>query len=321
MVSVIIPVYNREKYIEECLRSVLAQSYRDIEIVLVDDGSTDNTADICRRMAVEDHRIRILTGEHKGVSAARNMALDAAGGEYVFFLDSDDVIHPSLLEILASAMDAASAEMGGTDVIHVAEKNWSEIHNISPDQIVAGKTILRTHEEALDSVLTGKSPLSCIGGVMIRRNFIGDTRFRTDLYIGEDYYFIYENFVKGASCVFTTEKYYYVRLHAGNCSWDYSFRGFQTRFLRRELVWKREETFGRKKYADIQKRDAFSSFTTCIRRHKPYSEDSRKMRQMLRQYRKEIMPALPAQSKFLCTMFCSLPATALLLLRLKDKLK
>lgn len=321
MVSVIIPVYNREKYIEECLRSVLAQTYQDFEIIIVDDGSTDGTAQICRKMAAEDARIKVLLGEHKGVSAARNMALDTASGEYVFFLDSDDIIHNALLATLVSAMNESGAEMGGTDVVHVSEASWEKAQTLSKEINAVNETRLLSHEAALDTSFTGKTPLSCVGGVMIRRDLIGSTRFRTDLYIGEDYFFIYENLIKGARCVYTQKKWYYVRHHRDNSSWDYSFRGFMSRFNRRELVWKSEEQFGRQVYADIQKRDAFSSFTTCIRKHKPYSEDSKKMRQVLRQYRKEIFPALPAQSKFFCGMFCTFPATALALLRLKDKLK
>lgn len=104
-VSVIISVYNRENYIEECLLSVLEQSHKDFEIVLVDDGSTDNTLAICEALAEKEPRIKIIKGEHKGVSAARNLALDNAIGEYLFFLDSDDTIHPLLLEALVDGAE------------------------------------------------------------------------------------------------------------------------------------------------------------------------------------------------------------------------
>ncbi len=97
-ISVIIPVYNAERYIEQCLWSVTGQTYGSLEIIAVDDGSADDSAAVCGRLAETDGRIRVLRQKNSGVSAARNLGLNAATGEYVFFLDSDDAIHPRLLE-------------------------------------------------------------------------------------------------------------------------------------------------------------------------------------------------------------------------------
>lgn len=97
-ISVIIPVYNAERYIEQCLWSVTGQTYGSLEIIAVDDGSADDSAAVCGRIAETDGRIRVLRQKNSGVSAARNLGLNAATGEYVFFLDSDDAIHPRLLE-------------------------------------------------------------------------------------------------------------------------------------------------------------------------------------------------------------------------------
>ena len=124
LVSVIIPVYNRQGYIEECVRSVFAQSHQNIEILLVDDGSTDQSVSICEGLAREDARVRLVESAHGGVSAARNKGLDLAQGEYVFFLDSDDVIHPRLIEALADGLSSSGAAMAGSHVINVWEKNW-----------------------------------------------------------------------------------------------------------------------------------------------------------------------------------------------------
>ena len=99
-VSVIIPVFNVEKYVEECLRSVLHQSLRDIEIICVDDGSNDNSLKIVEQIAREDNRIRIICQENQGLSATRNNALKIAKGEYVMFLDSDDLLVWCTLEHL-----------------------------------------------------------------------------------------------------------------------------------------------------------------------------------------------------------------------------
>ena len=89
-VSVIIPIYNSEKYISECLDSVLNQTFKDIEIICIDDGSTDKSFDILNRYNIKEKRITLLTQKNLGQSVARNKALEIAKGEYIYFLDSDD---------------------------------------------------------------------------------------------------------------------------------------------------------------------------------------------------------------------------------------
>ncbi|HBA46442.1 MAG TPA: hypothetical protein DCZ91_01295 [Lachnospiraceae bacterium] len=110
-ISVIIPAYNSEKYIEQCLWSVTGQTYGNLEIIVVDDGSGDDSAAICGRLAETDGRIRVLRQKNSGVSAARNHGIDAATGEYVFFLDSDDAIHPLLLEEMLRQAEQYHAQL------------------------------------------------------------------------------------------------------------------------------------------------------------------------------------------------------------------
>lgn len=93
LASIIIPVYNVEPYLKECLNSVLNQSYKNLEILIVDDGSTDNSGLICDSYCY-DPRVTVFHQPNSGVSVARNTALDHASGEYIFFVDSDDFIHP-----------------------------------------------------------------------------------------------------------------------------------------------------------------------------------------------------------------------------------
>ncbi len=99
LVSVIVPVYNTERYLRRCLDSVMAQTYRNWECLCVNDGSPDRSSDILREYASKDSRIRVFTRENQGISCTRNFALQHAEGEYLIFLDSDDSIHPQLLEI------------------------------------------------------------------------------------------------------------------------------------------------------------------------------------------------------------------------------
>ncbi|CUP17288.1 glycosyltransferase family 2 protein [Clostridium disporicum] len=100
MISVIIPVYNSEKYICNTIDSVIKQTYTNIEIILIDDGSTDSSLDLCRKFEREDNRIRVFNKINGGVSSARNLGVNKANGDYLFFLDSDDILIPNCLEIL-----------------------------------------------------------------------------------------------------------------------------------------------------------------------------------------------------------------------------
>ena len=107
-ISVIVPVYNMEKYLAECLDSVLAQTFTDFEVICVNDGSSDGSAKILAHYAEKDQRIRILTQENKGLSGARNTGLDNAKGEYISFLDSDDTLPANALETMIKITEEAN---------------------------------------------------------------------------------------------------------------------------------------------------------------------------------------------------------------------
>lgn len=308
LISVIIPVYNRQNYLEECVRSVLAQSYPNFEIVLVDDGSTDRSVEICRNLSEQDDRIRFFAAEHGGVSAARNMALEQAAGDYLFFLDSDDVIYPLLLETLVTSMEEHGALIGGTHVARATAQTWHKVQDKLKETPTAGETTFQSHEKTLDALLSGDSPIYCIGGVMVRRDLVGSTRFRTDLFIGEDFFFIYENVLKGATSVFLKQRWYYVRNHDTNISWGHSFSEFWTRFYRRKLVWESEASFGRTAYADRQKREAICSFLYCAERNQPYNADMKKIRQVMKEYKGILLPTAEPRLKWRFWIYYYVPA-------------
>ena len=104
-ISIIVPVYNSEKYLDACIDSILSQSFRDFELILVDDGSKDSSAQICDEYASQDTRVRVIHKANGGVSAARNDGLDIAKGEYITFIDSDDWVERKYLETLSNYRD------------------------------------------------------------------------------------------------------------------------------------------------------------------------------------------------------------------------
>lgn len=111
MYSVIIPVYEARDSLDRCVKSWLAQTEGDLELLLVDDGSTDGSRELCEKWAKKDARVRVLHQKNAGVSAARNAGIDAARGEHMFFTDSDDYVAPDYLEKMEQCMKASGAEL------------------------------------------------------------------------------------------------------------------------------------------------------------------------------------------------------------------
>lgn len=109
--SVIVPVYNVEKYIHRCVDSILKQSYRDLELILVDDGSTDHSGRICDEYEERDNRVRVIHQKNTGLSGARNTGIRQSTGDFLFFVDSDDYVSPHLLEKGLAAFDKSGADM------------------------------------------------------------------------------------------------------------------------------------------------------------------------------------------------------------------
>ena len=123
--SVIVPIYNREKSIKKCVDSILRQSEKDFELILVDDGSTDNSLNICKDFEKTDNRIIVIHKENGGVSSARNAGIDVARGKYVVFVDSDDYVDNNYLDVF----DKSNADFKISGVIRVNEKRKLSIKN------------------------------------------------------------------------------------------------------------------------------------------------------------------------------------------------
>ena len=124
--SVIIPVFNSEKYIYKCLESVINQNLKDFECIIVDDGSSDNSGSICDEISKLDERLQVIHQKNKGVSAARNAALQCAKGEYICFVDSDDWISRDMLSVLNNIIERETPDIiifGYSEVYHDREEN------------------------------------------------------------------------------------------------------------------------------------------------------------------------------------------------------
>jgi len=122
LVSLVVPCYNVEKYIEQCLTSIRDQTYKNIEVILVDDGSPDNSGAICDRFALDDERFNVIHKENAGVGAARNDGMAMASGDYIIFIDSDDYLPLNALELLVSKAEETDADVVMGDLYKVFDE-------------------------------------------------------------------------------------------------------------------------------------------------------------------------------------------------------
>lgn len=146
MISVIVPVYNVKFYLRRCVDSITSQDFTDLEIILVDDGSTDGSGKLCDELAESDHRIIVIHKENRGLSSARNVALERTKGEYIFFVDSDDYIMPGILHKLYHSCTKYNAELACCGYITGKKKYYCN-----------------KKEEVLDSMEAAKKMFICDG--------------------------------------------------------------------------------------------------------------------------------------------------------------
>lgn len=134
-VSVIIPVYNSEKYIERCLCSIVRQTYSNLEILVINDGSSDSSLKICQKMADNDTRICVITKENEGVSVARNLGVSLATGDYLAFVDSDDYIHKDAIRFFMDISLATDADIAKGSYIEFSEDEPFDLKNVSYEDV------------------------------------------------------------------------------------------------------------------------------------------------------------------------------------------
>src|SRR4051812_28851640 len=141
-ISVVVPIYNVEPYLEECLESIARQTYRDLEVVMVDDGSKDDSPAIAERFASRDERFRLLTQPNGGLGSARNTGIREAGGELLAFVDSDDYLAPNAYQLLVEALDETGSDFATGNVLRLQSRAVRQVHFLAG---AFSKTRLKTH--------------------------------------------------------------------------------------------------------------------------------------------------------------------------------
>lgn len=223
LVTVIVPVYNVEVFLEKCLESIVNQSYQNLEIFLIDDGSTDRSKEICDAYANKDKRIKVLHQKNKGSGAARNQALKQLTGEYVSFVDSDDVLNLHFIEILLKNALENNADISGCKFEIVK----SQIIKTAPSDDYEKRKYEK--REYLEALLKDKINFSCCTK-LFKKKVLADLSFPINQKY-EDMFFLVQAVDLSKKIVETTESlYYYVMRKNSNTTSNFDVR--QLDFIR-----------------------------------------------------------------------------------------
>lgn len=209
-ISVIIPVYNVEKYISRCIDSILNQSYCNIEIIIVNDGSIDNSAVICDEYAQKYNNIKVFHKDNGGVSLARNLGIDKASGEYIAFVDPDDYIDKNMYKILYKNLIESKSDISMASFSYVREEKIKGEDN-------SNDIIIFTKEEVLNRYFNGIKPFdsSFLWNKLFKKELFKDVRLDTELIIQEDTEVLLRIFNNSSSIVYVGIPLYFYLIREG----------------------------------------------------------------------------------------------------------
>jgi glycosyltransferase involved in cell wall biosynthesis len=199
-VSIIVPIFNVEKWIRECVISILNQTYKNIEILLIDDGSPDSSGEICDELSISDERIHVFHLQNGGVSRARNYGLDNANGEFVMFIDGDDYLNNECVEYFVSLINEFDCDAAYSENCFISNK----------DPQVEDKRWVISGEEAAIAQLCYRTNIG-VWNKLFRKKLLEDVRFITTQYIGEGFNFNVTAFQIAAKVAVGTRKIYFYR--------------------------------------------------------------------------------------------------------------
>lgn len=243
LISVIIPVYNVEKYIHTCIDSIISQTYKNIEIILVDDGSEDNSGHICDVYAKSDSRIKIIHKENGGLSDARNVAIDIARGDFITFVDSDDFVETDYVEYLYKLISKYSADLSICNISKIFEGKESKKQIISND--------IQTQynaQEALSDMMYQKKFDTSACAKLYRTELFKEIRYPKGKYY-EDLATEYKLFSKCNKIVHgSLIKYYYLIRKNSITTSEFSIKRMELIDIAEEML-----DFISTKYPDIKK--------------------------------------------------------------------
>lgn len=209
LISIIVPVYKVEAFLEKCILSLINQSYTNLEIILVDDGSPDHCGDICDEWAKKDSRIKVIHKQNGGLSDARNAGIDIATGKYISFVDSDDWLSLDYYEILYDQIIMYNAKIAASGIVWVYDENDNNIHGKKME------TKMYSAEEALETIQSNEGFFAVAWNKLYYRELFDDIRYPYGL-IHEDEFVTYRLIAKAKTLTLCQKAKYFYRQRQGS---------------------------------------------------------------------------------------------------------
>ncbi len=305
IISVVVPIYNTASYLEDCISSVLQQTFHSFELILSDDGSTDGSLKICRQASEKDSRIRIVScRENMGISHARNQGMEEASGRYLFFLDSDDCIHPQLLEQMLKQAEQVQADITRVEYVTSAEMDeitWKKYC----DRPYRPEWIVSFGEDNWDQWCKARGRDS-VRQTLYNRESIGNLRFDESIRIAEDAIFNYEFMTaipRKYSYSDTPGYYYRIRGNSitRDASLDILLMWNQVKFNIRD----QELSLGRIQYAFVLEQENVSRMRSWIYHNSTNKKDVKIVQEKLKEERHHpLFHTLPFSQRLMVFFTC-----------------
>ncbi len=286
-ISVIVPVYNVEAYLERCVESILQQTYAHFELILINDGSTDSSGQICDHLASQYENIKVYHIENSGVSNARNMGIQLATGSWVTFIDSDDFVTQDYLATLASAVEGVNVGFAIAPLHHIKNGIVTDIPSHS------GKTELWSTEETMKELLMTTRTSFFPVAKLFKRDLLADEKFNTNYHLAEDALFLTELLLKTrCSCVFIDKPVYYYDHREGSATTSVNQHVFDTIEVYKQIIAQVSQAFPNLKY-ELKNRECWSYITVydkiIFTSREEYQKEKAELRTWIVQHRRENM--------------------------------
>ena len=285
-ISVIVPVYNVEAYLERCVESILQQTYAHFELILINDGSTDSSGQICDHLASQYENIKTHHIENAGVSNARNIGIQLATGSWVTFIDSDDFVTQDYLATLASAVEGENIGFVIAPLHHI--KNGI-VTDLPPH---SGKTELWSTEETMKELLMTTRTSFFPVAKLFKRDLLADEKFNTHYHLAEDALFLTELLLKTrCSSVFIDKPIYYYDHREGSATTSVNQHVFDTIDVYKHIIAKVSQAFPDLK-SELKNRECWSYITVydkiIFTSREEYQKEKAELRTWIVQHRREI---------------------------------
>lgn len=265
LVSIIVPVFQVEKYLDKCIQSIVNQTYHELEIILVDDGSTDRCPEMCDIWKRKDARIRVIHKKNGGLSDARNVGVYSAQGNYIAFVDSDDWIDFRFIEYLYAAIQETNADIAACDVRKVEDESGHQ--NIADIPFIAE---ISTPKEAINDILNDRRFRTVVWNKLYKREILKGEMFEVGR-LHEDEFFSYRLYDKASSLAYIDLPLYNYRQRTGSIMTSFSLRHLDAldAYLGRIKLLER-------KYPDLAIKDKVNFCIACVNLYSKVSEEDKK---------------------------------------------